>query len=53
MSKIKSIFQLYLSSVVVVQARAVVKQVPNSSQVYSLIITELLAKSEKATQFNC
>ena len=37
----------------VVQARAVVKQVPNSSQVYSLIFTEQLVKSEKAKQSNC
>ena len=49
--KIKSICQKYLSSVVVVHARAVVKQVPNSSQVKSpLTITEQLeTQSESIT----
>ena len=52
---LKYLSKEYLSSVVVVQAGAVVKQVANSSQVFALLITEQLSKSEnsKNKKSNC
>lgn len=52
---LKYLSKEYLSSVVVVQARVVVKQVANSSQVFALLISEQLSKSKtfKNKKSNC